>query len=137
MPIRTTMILLVSQRTNNAGPGFQRDVSLFPIKCHSTHEMELIIISVQTANHGVRHKAANILLCILASCHWNSKYGLKMPPTGGQCFLGGRVLSSAGNTASRSKAFCVARVSAAFRCFASFHDNSGSQHRHSEGTLAV
>ena len=50
--IRTTMIWLVSQRTNNAGPGFQRDVSLFPIKCHSTHEMELMIISVQTANPG-------------------------------------------------------------------------------------
>ena len=45
----------------------------------------------------MRHKAANILLCILASYNRHSKNSLKPPPPGGQCFLGGgRVLSKYG-----------------------------------------
>ena len=71
-----------------------------------------MITRVRTGYPGVRHKA-NIFLCILASYSPPGKNGLKMPPTGGQCFLGVGGGSSASNTASHSKAFCVARVAQA------------------------
>ena len=81
----TKMILLVSQRTNNVGTCFHRDVSLFSIKCHSTRN------GAHDHKYLNRGKTQSYEYFALHCARLQStRHGLKTLTTGIQCFFGGK-----------------------------------------------